>query len=67
MHPLVHHGTQINQNPEPVHGVEPRKIHVLQFIFGLNKEAADLLPNVLALNAIVRQAIHRDYDLSGHG
>ena len=63
---LICHGAQIDQKPELVIGVELRQIHVLRFIFCLDKEAAGLRPNVLAFDAAVIQhvgrAVHRDAD-----
>ena len=63
---LICYKAQIVQKPVLVFGVERRQIHVLRFTFCLSKEAADLLPNVLAFYAIVVQhvgrAVHLDAD-----
>ena len=59
MHRLICHGAQIDQKPKHVRGVELRHVHVRHYIFCLEKEAADLLPNVLAFNAVVVQHVGR--------
>ena len=71
MHYLTGHRAQIDQKPKLIFGVKLLQSHMLWFVFFFHKEAADLPPSILALDAVVvqhiRQAVYRHKTFSRSG